>query len=1524
MENPDASYDYDVFISYASEDGKFAKKMADLLRENGAAVWFDEWEIKAGDNVPRKINHGISASRKMLAIWSQNYWAEEKAWAPLETFAATAGDPLSVDRPLIPILIDHSQSQIPPLYRPLKMIYFRRKDDFHLHFNDVVNALDLEKPFQFQREDDFPDMDDRRTQAFRRGKSAHEKGDLFEKEIAQIYQLKGFTVIHHFHEGGFKFDLKLEKRDMGIPTNAVAECKNKRVTARDRDQIIAQKHYLQTQHPGWQCMAISSLGFAGDSRAALENAGVACLTYNEVLNGLFPLERYVKGQMDRYESQLLEKWEGRDRFIRPDIEIDISWKTRPALEYITEWFRDGAKNLLVLLGDLGTGKTTLAEFLAWKLGQAFLDDPSRNPAPALIPLGDMRKEVSLESMVIRHFSSENVRDVQFSHFEKLLKIGKIILLFDAFDEMADKVDWEITRSNFYDLSRAAAYRSKVLLTCRSHYFKDRREQDNLLSSSDYSDVMETEIYQSLRGQANSQVVYLKTFSDDQIMEYLRKHSENPDQDWMSIRRIHHLQGLAHRPLLLEMIVKSLPKLTRGELVNAASLYKVYTDIWIERDEGKGRHAISKDEKREIMKHLARTLWKENRATFHHKELIPLCASCAENRSPGQTERQIRLMAGEIRAATFIKRADMKGTEGDGEFRFMHRSFMEYFFALYLFDVMAKKEMDSIEEILKTRPIDQKIIYFFSQIDAENVAAGLLKKILTSSYQEMISENALRILYWSGRVEVGMERGVTDHKRLRDILEKKLPEHIQLQRARLDDEDFEGMVLTNSDLSHAYLKSSNFKNSKITGCNFSGADFTSALFQDAFLSGNNFTGAVGTREALVSASLEESKGMDEASGRALAGHLLPSLQSGHSSVVNCAAFSPDGRLVASCDADGLILIFRADDQKILRVLQGHTDEVNSIAFSPDGQTIATASDDETARIWDANSGKQTLILKGHEDSVLSAQFSPNGHSIATASYDQTARIWNAESGEPTHVLKGHEGSVNSAQFSPDGKAIATASSDNTARIWNAKSGEPTLILKGHEYWVKSAQFSPDGISIVTASYTARIWNTHSGKQTLILKGHKYYVRSAQFSPDGKAIATASRDKTARIWNAHSGKATHILNGHEGWVLSAQFSPDGKAIATASRDHTARIWNAHSGKTVGVLKKNKDRIFSVQCSPDGSSIATAHPDNPARIWSAASNKQTHILKGHERVVLSAQFSPDGKSIATANGDKTARVWNAHSGKQTHILKGHGDWVRSAQFSTDGISIVTASDDRTARIWNAHSGKTTRILKGHERIVLSAQFSPDGNSIATASGDKTARVWNAHSGKQTLILKGHESGVNSAQFSPDGNSITTASRDKTARIWDAYSGKPGHILKGHENYVNSALFSPDGNLIATASDDHTVRIWDAATGKERQRMDGFEGNVSGATFSPTGKTIIAGGSRGRLEYRDPATGKALLYRVSFGENMNLAWTPEGLFDGDPEAVKFLYFWEPGTTRLYAASDLRKEYHNPKAILDILNEKF
>lgn len=83
VENVDSSREYDVFISHASEDKEnVVRPLANALKERGVAVWYDEFELKMGDSLRRKIDQGLSKSRFGIIVISKSFI--KKGWTNYE------------------------------------------------------------------------------------------------------------------------------------------------------------------------------------------------------------------------------------------------------------------------------------------------------------------------------------------------------------------------------------------------------------------------------------------------------------------------------------------------------------------------------------------------------------------------------------------------------------------------------------------------------------------------------------------------------------------------------------------------------------------------------------------------------------------------------------------------------------------------------------------------------------------------------------------------------------------------------------------------------------------------------------------------------------------------------------------------------------------------------------------------------------------------------------------------------------------------------------------------------------------------------------------------------------------------------------------------------------------------------------------------------------------------------------------------------------------------------------------------
>jgi hypothetical protein len=74
---------YDVFISHASEDkDSVVRPLAQALVAQGLKVWYDEFELKIGDSLRRKIDRGLAMSRFGIVVLSPAFI--KKGWTNYE------------------------------------------------------------------------------------------------------------------------------------------------------------------------------------------------------------------------------------------------------------------------------------------------------------------------------------------------------------------------------------------------------------------------------------------------------------------------------------------------------------------------------------------------------------------------------------------------------------------------------------------------------------------------------------------------------------------------------------------------------------------------------------------------------------------------------------------------------------------------------------------------------------------------------------------------------------------------------------------------------------------------------------------------------------------------------------------------------------------------------------------------------------------------------------------------------------------------------------------------------------------------------------------------------------------------------------------------------------------------------------------------------------------------------------------------------------------------------------------------
>lgn len=88
-------------------------------------------------------------------------------------------------------------------------------------------------------------------------------------------------------------------------------------------------------------------------------------------------------------------------------------------------------------------------------------------------------------------------------------------------------------------------------------------------------------------------------------------------------------------------------------------------------------------------------------------------------------------------------------------------------------------------------------------------------------------------------------------------------------------------------------------------------------------------------------------------------LLRTLQD-HSSIVNCAAVTPDAKCAVSASFDHTLKVWDLETGRVLRTLEGQWEWVDGVAVTPDGKRVVSAS---RLRVWDLETGRVLHAVEG---------------------------------------------------------------------------------------------------------------------------------------------------------------------------------------------------------------------------------------------------------------------------------------------------------------------------------------------------------------------------------------------------------------------------------------------------------------------------------------------------------------------------------------------------------------------------------
>lgn len=704
-----------------------------------------------------------------------------------------------------------------------------------------------------------------------------DKTDLA-NEVAELFRMNGHAVEVSVKINHREIDVVARELQGIFPKTYLIECADYAQAVGvgkmqdDLNKLAAARRELGESAV---LVHVSRNGYTQEAAGLALSEGVSHTSIENIRRNLINFEPYVTYvRKDPLREIILREYQP----TAVSQEGGLRSGARKAVDYLEAW-RLSSEPHIFILGDYGVGKSWMLRRYLYHLLDSYEKDNLNAPLPFFIPLQQFTKAFDFQNLILKTFHSYGLSGAHFEAFLHLMRVGRVILLLDSFDEMAQHLDRSVVRANLRGIFTAAAGHSRIVVTSRPNYFENRAERilmvDRYRGGSDHQlDVMQIELEENISIDVGhylerASFARLNDLSETQRRELFKTVLGDNSAALKTLdglmSRFQSLKHLSQRAVIARLLTTVAETLADSRKIerfdgqplvpddlkelSEAKIFEIIVHNLLHRDQGIG--SLSAKERLTFLRRLAVYLQGRGRDPFASPDEIReivrdvFASNLAHTDAPEQqlesfyrtcrrhsgltTEGQFHDTSGVIDLP--VADADMDSRVG-----FSHNSLREYLVADYMLDAFQRRSERDIYRLFGVSSNDQ-IIAFAADICQQNPT---VMNLVSGTYVETFDSKTCELLFpvlWSlvSRSYLSVSEALGNPPQFKNL---------DLSLARLDKIDlskasFEGCLLqdtdfTDTDLGGAVFPHSILDRTRLDGTNLRGAALRESEIASVFV------------------------------------------------------------------------------------------------------------------------------------------------------------------------------------------------------------------------------------------------------------------------------------------------------------------------------------------------------------------------------------------------------------------------------------------------------------------------------------------------------------------------------------------------------------------------------------------------------------------------------------------------------------------------------------------------------------------